>query len=113
MRYPHLHAEERAPSKLTREILHLAVSSDGLDLRNADALAFEIADVFACNWIQLVSLFYFSERAVRLGDAPAIDSVNCGVLPQGRSEVRFLTFPPIFRLDRETTVSQARGTATL
>jgi hypothetical protein len=113
MRYSHLHAEERAPSKLTREILHLAVSSDGLDLRKADALAFEIAHVFACNWIWLVSLFYSSERAVRLGDAPTFNSVKRGVRPQGRSEVRFLTFPPIFRLDRETTVPQARGTATL
>ena len=36
--------------------------------------------------------FYSSERAVRLGDAPTFNSVKRGVGPQGRSEVRFLTF---------------------
>ena len=36
------------------------------------------------------------ERAVRLGDAPGLNFVKHGARLQSRSEVRFLTFPPIF-----------------
>ena len=37
---------------------------------------------------------FHGERAVRLGDAPRLNSVEHGDRPQGRLEVRFLTFPP-------------------
>jgi len=54
-------------------------------------------EFFACNWISfLPSSFPHAERAVRLGDAPTVNSVKRGARLQGRSEVRFLTFPPFF-----------------
>jgi len=41
--------------------------------------------------------FRYVEGAVRLGDARTVNSVKRGARPQGRSEVRFLTFPPTAR----------------
>jgi hypothetical protein len=38
----------------------------------------------------------YVERAVRLGDAPMLDSVKHGDRLKGWLEVRFLTFPPFF-----------------
>jgi hypothetical protein len=39
-------------------------------------------------------ILFCVERAVRLGDAPTVNALNRGAGPQGRAEVRFLTFPP-------------------
>lgn len=46
------------------------------------------------NELDLANAFRHVERAVRLGDAPTVNSVKRGGRPRGRSEVRFLTFPP-------------------
>ena len=40
---------------------------------------------------------------MRLGDAPTVNSVKRGARPQGRSEVRFLTFPPPSLIRIEST----------
>jgi hypothetical protein len=50
------------------------------------------------NSVFVILLSCYVERAVRLGDAPTVDSVERGARLQGRSEVRFLTFPPTVRL---------------
>jgi len=52
---------------------------------------------------------FYGERAVRLGDAPMINSVKRGARLQGRSEVRFLTFPPLFHVNQRTPYPERAG----
>jgi len=62
-----------------------------------------LRDFLTCNWTRFCHAFDHVERAVRLGDAPMVNSVKCGARPQGRSEVRFLTFPPLSLIRIEST----------